>query len=104
MRVTWVTPGKADAEPERFWRLLESALPAGDEEDRGAAPAPAADSAFDPVRMLFSQVTDESDPLIVVIDDANVLTHPDVLDGLDRFVKGWNPGLRLVLAARSDRL
>ena len=21
-RVAWVTPGKADAEPERFWRLL----------------------------------------------------------------------------------
>ncbi|WP_439333645.1 LuxR C-terminal-related transcriptional regulator [Trebonia kvetii] len=54
--------------------------------------------------MLFSQVTDETDPLVVVIDDAHVLTHPDVLDGLDRFVKGWNPGLRLVLAARSDPL
>ena len=103
-RVTWVTPGRADAEPERFWRLLESALPAGDEQDRGAAFEPAADSAFDPVRMLFSQVTDEADPLVVVIDDAHVLTHPDVLDGLDRFVRGWNPGLRLVLAARSDPL
>ncbi|HTR92383.1 MAG TPA: LuxR C-terminal-related transcriptional regulator [Trebonia sp.] len=103
-RVTWVTPGRADAEPERFWRLLESALPPGDEQERGAAFEPAADSAFDPVRMLFSQVTDEADPLIVVIDDAHVLTHPDVLDGIDRFVKGWNPGLRLVLAARSDPL
>jgi LuxR family transcriptional regulator, maltose regulon positive regulatory protein len=103
-RVAWVTPGKADAEPERFWRLLESALPTGDEQDQGVAFEPAADSAFDPVRMLFSQVTDEADPLVVIIDDAHVLTHPDVLDGLDRFVRGWNPGLRLVLAARSDPL
>jgi LuxR family transcriptional regulator, maltose regulon positive regulatory protein len=103
-RVAWVTPGKADAEPERFWCLLESALWAGDEQDPGTAFEPAADSAFDPVRMVFSQVTDEADPLVVVIDDAHVLTHPDVLDGLDRFVRGWNPGLRLVLAARSDPL
>ena len=29
-RVAWLTPTAADAEPRRFWRLLESALRDGD--------------------------------------------------------------------------
>jgi hypothetical protein len=40
----------------------------------------------------------------VVIDDAHVLTRSDVLDGLDNLICGWQPGLSLILAARSDPL
>ena len=54
--------------------------------------------------MLFSQVADPGTPLLVVIDDAHVLTHSDVLEGLDNLVRTRQPGLRLVLASRSDPL
>ncbi len=47
---------------------------------------------------------DGAAPLVVIIDDAHVLADPDVLDGLDSLIQSRQPGLRLVLAARSDPL
>jgi LuxR family maltose regulon positive regulatory protein len=80
-RVAWLSPTPADAEPRRFWHLLESALREYDGADRGP-----------PV------------PLVVIIDDAHVLTDPGVLTALDELIRGGRPGLCLVLAARSDPL
>jgi LuxR family maltose regulon positive regulatory protein len=101
-QVAWITPGTADVAPRRFWHLLESALPELDGKDRGAAEGP--DSVLDPVQLLLSQVPDPAAPLVVIVDDAHLLTHPDILDGLDRLARGWHQGLRLILAARSDPL
>jgi LuxR family transcriptional regulator, maltose regulon positive regulatory protein len=101
-RVAWLTPTPADAEPRRFWRLLESALreAAGAERD---PPIAARRGGLDLVQALFSRAPDPA-RLVVIIDDAHVLTHADVLDDLDILVRGWQPGLRLILAARSDPL
>ena len=101
-QVAWITPGTADVAPRRFWNLLESALPELDGKDRGAAATP--DAVLDPVQLLLSQVPDDTTPLVVIIDDAHLLAHPDILDGLDRLARGWHQGLRLILAARSDPL
>lgn len=102
-QVAWITAGTADVAPRRFWNLLESALPDLDGRDRGA-PATGPDAVPDPVQLLLSQVPDPASPLVVIIDDAHLLTHPDILDGLDRLARGWHQGLRLILAARSDPL
>jgi LuxR family maltose regulon positive regulatory protein len=103
-RVAWLTPTPADAEPRRFWRLLESALPDCDDAERefpvGTSPNP----RLDLVQMLFGRIPEPADQLVVIIDDAHVLTHPDVLNGLDSLIMGRQPGPRLVLAARSDPL
>jgi LuxR family maltose regulon positive regulatory protein len=102
-RVAWLNPTAADAEPRRFWRLLESALPdcdAGCAAPLGTAPKP----GLDLLQMLFSQVPDSADQLVVIIDDAHVLTDAGLLYSLDRLVRGRQPGLRLILAARSDPL
>src|SRR5689334_15101232 len=101
-RVAWLTPTAADAEPRRFWRLLESALRDGVEAGPLAAPPRAA--GIDLVQALFSRVPEPEARLVVIIDDAHVLTHPDVLAGLDSLIRGSQPGLRLILAARSDPL
>jgi LuxR family transcriptional regulator, maltose regulon positive regulatory protein len=98
-QVAWITPGPADDEPRRFCDLLESALPA-QVLPESARPGPWAD----PARLLLGWVTESSGPLAVIIDDAHLLTHPDVLDFLDRLARGGYPGLRLLLAARSDPL
>jgi LuxR family transcriptional regulator, maltose regulon positive regulatory protein len=74
-RVEWLTLAPADAEPRRFWGWLESAL----QEDDAAR-------------------------LVVVVDGAHLLTHPSILEGLDGLIRHGQPGLRLVLAARSDPL
>jgi LuxR family maltose regulon positive regulatory protein len=104
--VAWITPGTPDVAPRRFWNLLESALPDLDGKDRGPAPAVpdrVPDAVLNPVQLLLSQ-PDPVTPLVVIIDDAHLLTQPDILDGLDRLARGWRPGLRLILAARSDPL
>ncbi|HEU5385416.1 MAG TPA: hypothetical protein VFV73_05905 [Streptosporangiaceae bacterium] len=74
-RVAWLNPAAADAEPRRFWRLVQS---------------------------LFSM--ESAAGLVMVIDDADVLTHPEILEGLDRLIGSRQPGPRLVMAAHSDPL
>src|SRR6516162_264703 len=104
VRVAWLTPTAADAEPRRFWRLLESALRDGDDAGSGPLAATPLAVGVDLVQALFSRVPEPETRLVVVIDDAHLLTHPDILAGLDSLIRGWQPGLRLILAARSDPL
>jgi LuxR family maltose regulon positive regulatory protein len=40
--------------------------------------------------------------LLVVLDDAHVLTHPEIIEGLDRLVRRWSRRVRLLMTARSD--
>jgi LuxR family maltose regulon positive regulatory protein len=131
-RVIWLSPAAADADADRFWRLVESALQ--DSLDAagvdaagidaagigaagiGAAGADAAaadtvpgDAALlepeqDLARMLARGVPEPPVPVVLIIDDAHVLSSPAVLDGLDNLIRSPHPGLRLVLAGRSDPL
>src|SRR6516164_6655337 len=103
-RVAWLNPTAADAEPRRFWRLLMAALRECEGTDRGVAGAVPRGGAVDLVQALFGAVPEAAAPLVVAIDDAHVLAGPEVLAGLDSLVRGGQPGLRLVLAARSDPL
>ena len=103
-RVAWLTPTAADAEPRRFWRLLESALRDGDGVASGPLAATPRAAGVDLVQALFGRAPEPAARLVVVIDDAHVLTHPDVLQGLDSLIRGGRHGLRLILAARSDPL
>ncbi len=103
-RVAWLDPMAADAEPRRFWRLLLASLRECDGAERGPPITMPRGAAVDLVQILFSTVPEAAAPCVVIIDDAHVLTHPDVLEALDSLVRGGQPGLRLVLAARSDPL
>ena len=103
-RVAWLSLTAADAEPRRFWRLLESALRDGDGAESGPLAVTPRAVGVDLVHALFSRVPEPEVRLVVVIDDAHVITHPDVLAGLDSLIRGSQPGLRLILAARSDPL
>ena len=104
VRVAWLNPTAADAEPRRFWRLLESSLRECDGAERGPPADIPRGAGADLIQMLFSSVPRSPARLVVVIDDAHVLTRSDVLDGLDNLICGWPPGLSLILAARSDPL
>ena len=102
--MAWLNPTAADADPSRFWRLLLSALRECDGTERGAPVAMPRGTGIDLVQTLFSAVPESAAPLVVIIDDAHVLTHAEVLEGLDSLIRAGQPGLRLVLAARSDPL
>ncbi|HEY7010834.1 MAG TPA: hypothetical protein VH395_17920, partial [Jatrophihabitantaceae bacterium] len=43
-------------------------------------------------------------PLVIVLDDAHVLTNPVLLRAIDGWMRRWSAQIRLVLAARSDPL
>jgi LuxR family maltose regulon positive regulatory protein len=124
-RVVWLSPTAGDADPGRFARLLRSALRdssyggssyggssyrSGDEVaglgGPGGAldelPAELADPWQEPAQLLYSQVAEQPVPLVVIIDDVHLLSAPGVLDGLDSLIRSPVPGLRLVLAGRSD--
>jgi LuxR family transcriptional regulator, maltose regulon positive regulatory protein len=104
VRVAWLNPTAADANPSRFWRLLVSALSECGGAEHGVPVAMPGGVGIDLVQTLFSAVPESADQLVVVIDDAHVLTHAEVLEGLDSLIRAGQPGLRLVLAARSDPL
>ena len=100
-RIAWLTPTPADAEPRRFWRLLDCALREARGSERGPPIATARGAGVDLVQTLFSRMPDPG-RLVVIVDDAHLLSHSDVLEGLDSLIRAWQPGLRLILAARSD--
>lgn len=101
--VAWLSLGRGDDDPRRFWRLFLNAL-------RGAritAVTPSTGAAAGTVELLDSVYghMPESDVLpVLILDDAHVLEHRDVINGLDNIVRMWRDRLRLVVAARSDPL
>ena len=102
-RVAWLNPTAADR-PVAVRRLLVSALRECDGAELGAPAAMPRGAGIDLVQTLFSAVPESAAQLVVIIDDAHVLTHAEVLQGLDSLIRAGQPGLRLVLAARSDPL
>ncbi len=101
--VGWINLTAADAAPRRFWPLLCSALREcprlGD-----LPPSGPATPSIGAVQSLLDSLPGTAGPPVLVIDDAHLLTHPAVLDDLDRIIRSGPPRLRLVLAARSDPL
>ncbi len=101
----WLALTAEDNEPRHFWRLFHSAVRASGVIAQDGLPLLAAGSdTIEVLDTLSAHVAELSDPLVLVIDDAHMLTNPEVLGGLDEIIRGWHPRLRLILAARSDPL
>jgi LuxR family maltose regulon positive regulatory protein len=101
--VGWINLTATDAAPRRFWPLLCSALRACTGLDE-SAPAVAAYPTIGAVQSLLASVSGSAVPPVLIVDDAHLLRHPAVLEGLDLIIRSAPPRLRLVLAARSDPL
>ena len=93
-----LTPG--DNEPRRLWRQFLSAMRTSGAvlEDDWPTRVPRADM-IDLLDMLLARFPSSSDPLVLIIDDADALTNQEVLSGLDSLIRSPHPRLRLVLAA-----
>ncbi|HZC53128.1 MAG TPA: hypothetical protein VE441_11605, partial [Mycobacterium sp.] len=99
----WFTPKPVDNDPIRFWRQLRLAVRSSGAFDgkNRLAEWPeriTGDSLGAPLR----DMREPPPPATLIIDDAHLLTHPQILDGLDSVVRSGHSPLRLVLAARSD--
>src|SRR3954470_17841957 len=98
-RPGWPTAGSPR---RRFWRLFFEAARA-----TGHLFPPSAWTSGGTVELLDSVLGRPLDPrkrLVVVLDDAHLLTDAEILEGLDRIVARWPHRVRLLMAARSDPL
>ncbi len=103
--VAWITVTAGDAARQRFWRVMWSALRACGEQDDNRSPFTPHMDSIERARALLARLPDSRTGTVLVIDDAHLLTNPDVLADLDEIIRSSSPPrLRLVLAARSDPL
>jgi LuxR family maltose regulon positive regulatory protein len=100
--VTWLALTPSDNDPRRFWRLFfEAGRAAGQSYPIGAW------TPGGTVELIDSMLRHPAEPParpVIVLDDAHMLTDPEILAGLDRIILRWPHHIRLVLAARSDPL
>jgi LuxR family maltose regulon positive regulatory protein len=102
-RVTWITLDEEDDRPGVFWSyvlagLANSGVPVGD------VGVPAEADAVDQSLLirLAAGLSERSEPVVLILDQAQVLTRRGVPDGLDFLVQHASPHLRLVLVSRVE--
>ncbi|HKX66125.1 MAG TPA: hypothetical protein VJN29_02785, partial [Intrasporangium sp.] len=103
-RLVWVSLDPADNSAAAFWALVCKALV-----QSGHAPPmnlddPLRSAEAEALGQLESASGDPESPLVLVLDDAHFVTDPEVIATLDGLLTRPPPGLRVVLAARSDPL
>jgi LuxR family maltose regulon positive regulatory protein len=108
MRPAWVSLDSQYDDPDRFMAAVRIALRVAGVRRDGPAEAAFDHARSDTVsgRLLapILDAVDPSSPVVLILDDAHVLTNSDVLDALDSWLRRWPGQLRMVLAARSDPL
>ena len=102
--VAWVALDRHDNDPEAFWSYVVAALRRSGADLPEALPAYTQEQATDHVFLLWlvSALAGQDQPVILVLDDFQVLTEPEVLKGLDFVLRNVGSGLRVVVSSRTD--
>ena len=103
-RVAWVTVGRGERDPQRFWVAVVEALRAAVGADafvERLTPAPdfRGETA---VERLLSELGSLEDPVILAVDDLHELHSPETLEQLELLLGRRPPMLRIVLLTRRD--
>jgi LuxR family maltose regulon positive regulatory protein len=103
-RAAWVTAGRDERDPQRFWLSVLGALhgtAAGSALVQGVSAAPDLDG-WALVERLLKDLAPLGDPVWLVIDDVHELGATEALRQLQLLVMRAPPELRFVLATRHD--
>ena len=104
--VAWVTLDSFDNQPRVFWSYAVAALrQAGVDVPRvspGAGQEAAADHGF--LLRLASALAAQDPPVVLVLDDLNLLTAPAPLEELAYVLRNARDGLHVVVTSRADPL
>ena len=101
----WVTVDQFDNRPGVFWTYVVAALRQSGVAVPGVLPSGRGrDTGHVFLLRLAAVLAAQDPPVTLVLDDLHLLTDPTVLDGLDYLVRNTGPGLRLLVAARTDPL
>ncbi len=100
-RVAWLALEAADGDRERFWRAVAAALRVALPELAPVAQPPQAGlDAF--ITSLVNALDAGPDPVVLVLDDLQEASTPELVADLDGLVAHATPALRLVLSTRVD--
>jgi LuxR family maltose regulon positive regulatory protein len=104
--VAWLSLDTGDNDPARFWRHIVAALDrvvAGIAERIVPLLGPSAPPAFEGlVTALINTVAARPDRVVLVLDDYHAIDAPQVHASLSFLIEHAPPGVRVVLASRSD--
>jgi LuxR family maltose regulon positive regulatory protein len=94
----WVSLDAADRDPGTFWSYVLAGL------DRVglAVPSGEIESAGTPAHLLAAALYGRAEPVVLVLDDADLLAGSAVPEELDFLARHAGSALRLVLASRGD--
>jgi LuxR family maltose regulon positive regulatory protein len=101
--VAWLSLDEEDDRPGVFWTYVLAALARSDVPVRGIGTPDAEDSIDHSllVRLAVS-LSEGSAPVVLILDNVEVLTRQQIADALDFVVRHASGQLRLVLIARTD--
>lgn len=111
VQLAWLSLASEDDEPVRFWRYVIAALqratsvegePLLGEEVAQALTSPQPPFISSLLPGLLNGIAARSQDLLLVLDDAHLITHSDIYQGLGFLLEHAPPNLHLLLATRAD--
>ncbi|MFF8280951.1 LuxR C-terminal-related transcriptional regulator [Streptomyces lateritius] len=105
--VAWLTAEAGDRRPGVFWAYVLQALRASGAPVSGAVgvtPAEAAQVDHKLLSTLAAELNERDEPVVLVIDEYERLTAPEVAEQLEFVLRHAGRGLRLVLVTRTEPL
>ncbi|WP_374986946.1 LuxR C-terminal-related transcriptional regulator [Streptomyces fradiae] len=104
--VAWLTTEAADRRPGVFWSYVLQALRASGVPLSPAVGAPADAAAVDRrlLATLAAELSEQSRPAVLVLDEYDRLPDPETAGQLEFVLHHAGPGLRLVLVSRTEPL
>jgi LuxR family maltose regulon positive regulatory protein len=105
-RCAWFSADGADNDPGRFWTYVLAALTSA-AQGFGEVPgrllsAPGTTTLGDVVPALLNELAAQTEPIILIVDDYQSITHGDIQEGVALLVERMPPALCLVIAGRSQ--
>jgi LuxR family transcriptional regulator, maltose regulon positive regulatory protein len=100
--LTWITLDQGDEQPGVFWSyLLEGLSRSGVAVSTVAAPVhpQQVDQSF--LIQLSASLYERQDPVVIVLDDADVLAASGILEQIDFLLRHAGPQLRFIMIARA---
>src|SRR6266436_6937738 len=103
-RVAFVSVDRDQQDAQRFWRGVLDAIrrSAGSIETETQPALPAALEADQLVDRVVSEVADQDEPVVLIIDDLHELTSADALTQLERLLAVLPSSAHVVLSSRRD--
>ena len=101
--LAWLSLDEDDAQPGVFWSYVLAALAGAGVPVTGVGRSAVDETADHSLLIrLAACLSEQSEPVVLILDNAEVLSDRGVLDGIDFLVRHAGPRLRLVLLTRVD--